>query len=57
MVQRKTAAAKQPPQHKQITARPASTAMAGSRQRPAIRPGQSKIKAQPARKELPPGRG
>ena len=38
MVQKKTAASKQPPQHKQISARPASTAMAGSRQRPAIRP-------------------
>ena len=39
MVAQKTAAAKQPPQHQQISARPASTAMAGSRQRPAIRPG------------------
>ena len=48
MVQRKTAAAKQPPQHKQLAARPASTAMAGSRQRPAIRPGAE-------RKALPPG--
>mgnify|MGYP003140065998 CR=1 FL=1 len=66
MVQRKTAAAKQPPQHKQISARPASTAMAGSRQRPAIRPGaekkalppgQRRITAQPVRKALPPGRG
>ena len=48
MVAKKTAAAKQPPQHKQITARPASTAMAGSRQRPAIRPA-------PERKALPQG--
>ena len=39
MVAKRTAAAKQPPQHQQISARPASTAMAGSRQRPAIRPG------------------
>ena len=46
MVQKKTAAAQQPPQHKQIAARPASTAMAGSRQRPAIKP-------QPQRKALP----
>jgi len=46
MVQKKTAAAQQPPQHKQISARPASTAMAGSRQRPAIKP-------QPQRKALP----
>jgi len=39
IVAQRTAAAKQPPQHQQISARPASTAMAGSRQRPAIRPG------------------
>ena len=66
MVQKKTAASKQPPQHRQISARPASTAMAGSRQRPAIRPGaerkalppgQRRIAAAPARKALPPGRG
>ncbi len=50
MVQQRTAAANQPPQHKQIDARPASTAMAGSRQKPAIRPGAE-------RKALPPGRG
>ena len=43
MVAKRTASAQQPPQHKQISARPASTAMAGSRQRPAIRPGQSSI--------------
>ena len=43
MVQKKTAASKQPPQHKQISARPASTAMAGSRQRPAIRPAKSNL--------------
>ena len=43
MVARRTAAAKQPPQHKQISARPASTAMAGSRQRPAIRPAKSNL--------------
>ena len=57
MVARKTAAAKQPPQHKQITARPASTAMAGSRQRPAIRPGAEKkaLPGRPERKALPPG--
>ena len=50
MVQQKTAAAKQPPQHKQLAARPASTAMAGSRQKPAIRPA-------PERKALPAGQG
>lgn len=65
MVQQKTAASKQPPQHKQIDARPASTAMAGSRQRPAIRPGaekkalppsqQKRLEAQPNRPALPPG--
>ena len=65
MVQRKTAAAKQPPQHKQLAARPASTAMAGSRQRPAIRPSaerkalppsqQKRVEAQPDRPKLPPG--
>ena len=43
MVVKRTAAAKQPPQHKQISARPASTAMAGSRQRPAIRPAKSNL--------------
>jgi hypothetical protein len=43
MVARRTAAAKQPPQHKQISARPASTAMAGSRQRPAIKPAKSNL--------------
>ena len=43
MVAKRTAAAKQPPQHKQISARPASTAMAGSRQRPAIRPAKSNL--------------
>jgi hypothetical protein len=43
MVARRTAAAKQPPQHKQISARPASTAMAGSRQRPAIKPTKSNL--------------
>jgi len=43
MVQKRTAASKQPPQHKQISARPASTAMAGSRQRPAIRPAKSNL--------------
>jgi hypothetical protein len=48
MVQRKTAAAKQPPQHKQLAARPASTAMAGSRQKAAIRPA-------PEKKALPQG--
>jgi len=48
MVARKSAAAKQPPQHKQLAARPASTAMAGSRQKKAIRPA-------PERKALPPG--
>jgi hypothetical protein len=65
MVQNKTAAANQPPQHKQISARPASTAMAGSRQRPAIRPSaerkalppsqQKRVEAQPDRPKLPPG--
>jgi len=67
MVQKKTAASKQPPQHKQIDARPASTAMAGSRQRPAIRPSaerkalppsqQKRLEAQPNRPALPQARG
>ena len=48
MVARKSAASKQPPQHKQLAARPASTAMAGSRQKKAIRPA-------PERKALPQG--
>ena len=43
MVAKRTAAAKQPPQHKQISARPVSTAMAGSRQRPAIKPAKSNL--------------
>ena len=51
-VVQRTQAAKQPPQHKQISARPASTAMAGSRQRPAIRPSQDR----PQQKQLPPSR-
>ena len=57
MVQKRTAAAKQPPQHKQLAARPASTAMAGSRQRPAIRPGAERKALPPAqeRKALPQG--
>ena len=65
MVAKRTAAVKQPPQHKQISARPASTAMAGSRQRPAIRPSaerkalppsqQKRVEAQPDRPKLPPG--
>ena len=50
MVQRKTAAANQPPQHKQLAARPVSTAMAGSRQKKAIRPA-------PEKKALPQGQG
>jgi len=67
MVQKKTAAAKQPPQHKQISARPASTAMAGSRQK-AIGPAKNNlsrdnqgvqkvnVKVEP-QKALPPGEG
>ena len=67
MVAKKTAAAKQPPQHKQITARPASTAMAGSRQK-AIGPAKNNlsrdnqgvqkvnVKVEP-QKALPPGEG
>lgn len=51
-VVQRTQAAKQPPQHKQISARPASTAMAGSRQRPAIRPSQDR----PQQRQLPPSR-
>jgi len=43
MVAKRIASAQQPPQHKQISARPASTAMAGSRQRPAIRPTSSNL--------------
>ena len=43
MVAKRVAAAKQTPQHKQISARPASTAMAGSRKRPAIRPAKSNL--------------
>ena len=49
-VVQRTQAAKQPPQHKQISARPASTAMAGSRQRPAIRPSQDR----PQKRQLSP---
>ena len=52
MVAKKTAAAKQPPQHKQITARPASTAMAGSRQKPAIKPGTERKALSPAKSNL-----
>lgn len=67
MVQKKTAAAKQPPQHKQISARPASTAMAGSRQK-SIGPAKNNlsrdnqgvqkvnVKVEP-QKALPPGEG
>ena len=67
MVQKKTAASKQPPQHKQISARPASTAMAGSRQK-AIGPAKNNlsrdnqgvqkvnVKVEP-QKALPPGEG
>ena len=67
MVAKKTAASKQPPQHKQITARPASTAMAGSRQK-AIGPAKNNlsrdnqgvqkvnVKVEP-QKALPPGEG
>ena len=43
MVAKRIASAQQSPQHKQISARPASTAMAGSRQRPAIRPASSNL--------------
>ena len=67
MVAKRTAAAKQPPQHKQISARPASTAMAGSRQK-AIGPAKNNlsrdnqgvqkvnVKVEPP-KALPPGKG
>jgi hypothetical protein len=67
MVAKRTAAAKQPPQHKQISARPASTAMAGSRQK-AIGPAKNNlsrdnqgvqkvnVKVEP-QKALPPGEG
>ena len=67
MVAKKTAASKQPPQHKQISARPASTAMAGSRQK-AIGPAKNNlsrdnqgvqkvnVKVEP-QKALPPGEG
>ena len=41
---------KQPPQ--QIAARPATTAMAGSRQRPAIRPGTERKALSPAKSNL-----
>ena len=52
MVAKRTAAAKQPPQHKQITARPASTAMAGSRQKPAIKPGTERKALSPTKSNL-----
>jgi len=67
VVKQRTAAAKQPPQHKQISARPASTAMAGSRQK-AIGPAKNNlsrdnqgvqkvnVRVQP-QKALPPGEG
>ena len=67
IVKQRTAAAKQPPQHKQISARPGSTAMAGSRQK-AIGPAKSnlsrdnqgvqkaKVRVEP-QKALPPGEG
>ena len=67
MVAKRIAAAKQPPQHKQISARPASTAMAGSRQK-AIGPAKSNlsrdnqgvqkvnVKVEP-QKALPSGKG
>jgi len=67
MVAKRIAAAKQPPQHKQISARPASTAMAGSRQK-AIGPAKNNlsrdnqgvqkvnVKVEPP-KALPPGKG
>ena len=67
MVAKRTAAAKQPPQHKQISARPGSTAMAGSRQK-AIGPAKNNlsrdnqgvqkvnVRVQP-QKALPPGEG
>ena len=42
-VVQRTKEIQQPPQHKQISARPASTAMAGSRQRPAIKPAKSNL--------------
>jgi len=67
IVKQRTAAAKQPPQHKQISARPGSTAMAGSRQK-AIGPAKNNlsrdnqgvqkvnVKVEP-QKALPPGEG
>lgn len=68
MVAKKTAAAKQPPQHKQIAARPASTAMAGAKKKPAIKaaperkaisggPVRPQINPQAGRKALPASRG
>ena len=52
MVAKRTAASKQPPQHKQIDARPATTAMSGSRQKPAIRPGTERKALSPAKSNL-----
>lgn len=52
MVAKKTAASKQPPQHKQIDARPATTAMSGSRQKPAIKPGTERKALSPAKSNL-----
>ena len=56
MVAKKTAAAKQPPQHKQIAARPASTAMAGAKKKPAIKaaPERKAISGAPARPQINP---
>lgn len=59
MVQKKTAASKQPPQHKQISARPVSSAIQGGKKKPATKaaPIRPQINPQAARKSLPAARG
>ena len=56
MVAKKTAASKQPPQHKQIAARPVSTAMAAAKKKPAIKaaPERKAISAGPIRPQINP---
>ena len=57
MVQKKKAASQQPPQHKQVAARPVSTAMAGAKKKPAIKaaPEKKAIKPAPERKAISGG--
>lgn len=56
MVGKKTAASKQPPQHKQIAARPVSTAMVAAKKKPASKPSPERkaISGAPARPQINP---